>query len=86
MSSENKKSNQPIWLYAILGVLAIALVVLLVRNSSIKGDLQQLEAEKEMQRMDFQAEVERRLGGPDYQTPTTHPALVVARAYLGEEA
>lgn len=58
MSSENKKSNQPIWLYAILGVLAIALVFLLVRNNSMKGDLQQLETEKEMQRMDFQAEVD----------------------------
>ena len=58
MSSENKKSNQPIWLYAMLGVLAIALVFLLVRNNSMKGDLQQLETEKEMQRMDFQAEVD----------------------------
>ena len=58
MSSENKKSNQPIWLYAVLGVLAIALVFLLVRNNSMKGDLEQLETEKEMQRMDFQAEVD----------------------------
>ena len=58
MSSENKKSNQPIWLYTILGVLAIALVFLLVRNNSMKGDLEQLETEKEMQRMDFQAEVD----------------------------
>ena len=58
MSSENKKSNQPIWLYAMLGVLAIALVFLLVRNNSMKGDLEQLETEKEMQRMDFQAEVD----------------------------
>ena len=31
MDSENKKkSKQPYWLYAILGVLAIALIVLLV--------------------------------------------------------
>ena len=58
MSSENKKSNQPIWLYAMLGVLAITLVFLLVRNNSMKGDLEQLETEKEMQRMDFQAEVD----------------------------
>ena len=59
MDSENrKKAKQPIWLYAILGVLAIALVVLLVRNSSMKTDLQELEAEKEMQRADFQAEVD----------------------------
>lgn len=41
-----------------LGVLAIALVFLLVRNNSMKGDLEQLETEKEMQRMDFQAEVD----------------------------
>lgn len=59
MDSDNKKkTQQPIWLYAILGVLAIALVFLLVRNSSMKNDLQELEAEKEMQRADFQAEVD----------------------------
>ena len=59
MDSENKKkTKQPIWLYAILGALAIALVFLLVRNSSMKNDLQELEAEKEMQRVDFQAEVD----------------------------
>lgn len=59
MDLENKKkAKQPIWLYAILGALAIALVVLLVRNSSMKTDLQELEAEKEMQRADFQAEVD----------------------------
>lgn len=59
MDSENrKKAKQPIWLYAILGALAIALIVLLVRNSSMKTDLQELEAEKEMQRADFQAEVD----------------------------
>ena len=59
MDSENrKKAKQPIWLYAILGALAIALVVLLVRNSSMKTDLQEFEAEKEMQRADFQAEVD----------------------------
>jgi hypothetical protein len=59
MDSENKKkSNQPIWLYAILGLLAIALVFLLVRNSSLKTDKEALEAEKEMQRLDFQAEVD----------------------------
>lgn len=59
MNQDNKKkTNQPIWLYAILGVLAIALVFLLVRNSSMKDDLQALEAEKELQRADFQAEVD----------------------------
>ena len=59
MDSENwKKSNQPIWLYAILGLLAIGLVFLLVRNSHMKGDLESLQTEKEMQRLDFQAEVD----------------------------
>ena len=59
MDSENKKqSNRPYWLYALLGLLAIALVFLLVRNSSLKTDKEALEAEKEMQRLDFQAEVD----------------------------
>ena len=57
-NNNNKKTKQPIWLYAILGVLAIALAVLLVRNGSMKNDLKELEAEKEMQRADFQAEVD----------------------------
>lgn len=58
MDSNNKKKSQPIWLYAILGVLALALVFLLVRNGSMKSDLKDLEAEKELQRLDFQAEVD----------------------------
>lgn len=60
MDSERlkKQTKQPIWLFALLGVLAIALVFLLVRNSSLKTDKEQLEAEKEMQRLDFQAEVD----------------------------
>lgn len=59
MNSENKKkAKQPIWLYAILGALVIALIVLLVRNNSMKSDLNELAAEKEMQRADFQAEVD----------------------------
>lgn len=59
METENKKrKSQPIWLYAILGVLAIALVFLLVCNSSLKTEKETLEAEKEMQRLDFQAEVD----------------------------
>ncbi len=57
-TENNKKDKQPIWLYAILGLLAIALVFLLVRNSSLKNDKEELEAEKEMQRIDFQAEVD----------------------------
>ena len=58
MDSNNKKKSQPIWLYAILGVLALAMVFLLVRNGSMKSDLKALEAEKELQRLDFQAEVD----------------------------
>ncbi len=59
MDSENKKkTNQPIWLYALLGLLAIALVFFIVKNSSLKTDKEALEAEKEMQRLDFQAEVD----------------------------
>ena len=59
METENKKKkSQPIWLYAILGALAIALAILLVRNSSLKTENESLEAEKEMQRLDFQAEVD----------------------------
>jgi hypothetical protein len=57
-TENNKKDKRPIWLYAILGLLAIALVFLLVRNSSLKNDKEELEAEKEMQRIDFQAEVD----------------------------
>ena len=53
-----KKTNQPYWLYAILGVLAIALVFFLVKYSSLKTKNEALEAEKEMQRLDFQAEVD----------------------------
>ena len=48
-------------LYVALGALLLALVfviVLAVKNSSIKSDLKQLEAEKELQRQDFQAEVD----------------------------
>ena len=59
MDSENRnKTKQPIWLYALLGLLAIALVFFIVKNSSLKTDKEALEAEKEMQRLDFQAEVD----------------------------
>lgn len=58
MTNNQKKTNQPIWLYAILGVAAIALVFMLVRNNKIAGELEKLQAEKEMQRLDFQAEVD----------------------------
>lgn len=58
MSEQEKKTKQPIWLYALLGLLAIGLVFTLVRNSSLKNDKQALEAEKELQRLDFQDEVD----------------------------
>ena len=59
MDSENKKkTKQPYWLYALLGVLAILLVLLFVNNSKLKSINEGLEAEKEMQRLDFQAEVD----------------------------
>jgi hypothetical protein len=59
MDSERKKqTNQPLWLYALLGLLAVALVFFIVRNSSLRTDKEALEAEKEMQRLDFQAEVD----------------------------
>lgn len=55
------KTKQSIWTYvasAALAVLAIILVLLLVRNGNMKEELKTLEAEKEMQRADFQAEVD----------------------------
>ena len=48
-------------LYGLLAALVLALVfvaVLASKNSSMKGDLKELEAEKELQRQDFQAEVD----------------------------
>ena len=59
MESE-KKSNKTI-LIAALAALAIALIALFImigKFSSTKSDLKKLEAEKEMQRLDFQAEVD----------------------------
>ena len=59
MDSENKKkTNQPYWLYALLGLLVIGLIIALVSRSSLKSEKEALEAEKEMQRLDFQAEVD----------------------------
>lgn len=59
MDSENKKkTNQPYWLYALLGLLVIGLIIALVSRSSLKSEKEVLEAEKEMQRLDFQAEVD----------------------------
>lgn len=59
MNTEKKQKNGiPAWLWAIIGILAAALVFLMVHLSSVKGDLKELEAEKELQRQDFQAEVD----------------------------
>ncbi len=58
MDKENNKTKKPIWAYATLGLLALALVGTLVWMSSLKSDLKNLEAEKELQRADFQAEVD----------------------------
>lgn len=58
MDKENNKTKKPIWAYAALGLLALALVGTLVWMSSLKSDLKNLEAEKELQRADFQAEVD----------------------------
>lgn len=62
MDNQNYKNGKNrTLLYALLAALALALVFVIIlasKNSSIKGNLQQLEAEKEMQRQDFQAEVD----------------------------
>ena len=59
MDQENKaKTKTPIWLYVILGLLAAGIIGLFLKLGSVKGDLKELEAEKEMQRQDFQAEVD----------------------------
>ena len=60
-NQNNKNGKNRTLLYALLAALALALVFVIIlasKNSSIKGNLQQLEAEKEMQRQDFQAEVD----------------------------
>ena len=46
------------WVYAILGVLALAIIGLSFWLISLKGNLKTLETEKELQRADFQAEVD----------------------------
>lgn len=59
MDQENKaKTKTPIWLYVILGLLAAGIIGLFLKLGSVKEDLKELEAEKEMQRQDFQAEVD----------------------------
>lgn len=56
--SEEKKQQNATWIYVVIGILAAALIGLLIWMFSLKGDLTALEAEKEMQRADFQAEVD----------------------------
>ena len=46
------------WVYGILGVLALVIIGLSCWLISLKGDLSTLENEKELQRADFQAEVD----------------------------
>ena len=58
---ESEKKNNKTILIAALAALAVALVALFImigKFSSTKSDLKQLENEKEMQRLDFQAEVD----------------------------
>ena len=60
-NQEKKNGSNRTLLYVLLGALALALVFAIImasRNASMKGDLEELKAEKEMQRLDFQAEVD----------------------------
>ena len=60
MNAENK-DKKPIWQYAVLAALLIAIVaiiLLIVNLSAKKSALKDLEAEKELQRIDFQTEVD----------------------------
>ena len=56
--SEEQKQKTAVWIYAVIAILAAAVIGLLIWMSSIKKDLTTLETEKEMQRADFQAEVD----------------------------
>ena len=59
MNTERASSNRSKgWVYAILAVLAIAIIAMSLRLISLKGDITTLEEEKELQRADFQAEVD----------------------------
>ena len=61
MESDKSSSRNRILLFALLAALVLAVVfvaVLAKKNTTIKEDLKELEAEKEMQRIDFQAEVD----------------------------
>lgn len=61
MDSEEKNNGKRILTIALLAALVAALVFVVIlasKNASIKSDLKELEAEKEMQRRDFQYEVD----------------------------
>ena len=59
MNTERTSSTKPKgWLYAILGLLALAIIGLSIWLISLKGNLDTWEKEKEMKRADFQAEVD----------------------------
>jgi hypothetical protein len=58
---DSEKKNNKTALYAVLAALIVAIVALIiafVRMDSVKNELKELEAEKELQRIDFQAEVD----------------------------
>ena len=59
-SEERNNRTGRVLLYVLLAALVLALVFVIMlgkKNASIKNDLKALEAEKEMQRIDFQYEV-----------------------------
>ena len=58
---DSEKKNNKTALYVVLAALIVAIVALIiafVRMDSVKNELKELEAEKELQRIDFQAEVD----------------------------
>lgn len=59
MNTERTSSTRSkLWVYAIMGVLALAIIGLSIWLISLKSNLNTLENEKEQQRADFQAEVD----------------------------
>ena len=56
--SEEKKQKNTTWIYSVIAILVAAIIGLLIWMFTLKGDLSALEAEKELQRADFQAEVD----------------------------
>lgn len=59
MNTERTSSTRSkLWVYALMGVLALAIIGLSIWLISLKSNLSTLENEKEQQRADFQAEVD----------------------------